>query len=201
MPLVEDTAPLAEPLIVGTPLPSPARPKTPVHEVILPSGRAVRLRTVTTAEYLDAKERAASNAGDLAKRPDPRGTRFARELDREMVALAVVAYTDCLDWTPSVEAQVKAQAAAHETMVQGLAPEARPPFEFQPDTAALLNTLPETAWHATTPLALVTPGDGELFAVFSDVADWEVLTRVAGDLLLPRRNMAAFVGKAQRVMR
>lgn len=199
MALVDDSAPLAEPLAVGTPLPSPARPKTPVHEVILPSGRAVRLRAVTTGEYLDAKERAASNVGD--RRPDPRGVRFARELDREMVALALVAYTDRLDWSSSVEAQVNAQLLEHEAMVRGLAPEARPPFEFQPDTAALLNTLPETAWHATTPLALVTPGDGELFTVFSDVADWEVLTRVAGDLLLPRRNMAAFVGKAQRVMR
>lgn len=199
MSLVEEHAPL--PIAPNPALPPPARPKQTFHELILPTGRAVRLRDINTADYLDAKEHAASDAGDPTKRPDPRGIRYARALDMEVLARAVVAYTDRIDWTETLNAQADAQMKAWASATQNLPAEARPVFEYKPDVEALLSALPETAWHATTPLDLLTGGPLGLVSVFSDVGEWEVLTRTMGDLLLPRRNMAGFVGKVQRVAR
>jgi len=175
--------------------------RAPCEEVILPSGRAVRLKVVTTAEYLGAKERAAATAGDPAKRPDPRNTRFSASLDRELLALAVTAYTDPIDWPRLLAAQQQQQAKAWAASVEALPEADRPPFVFAPDVKALLAAVPATTWQATTPLALSTPGKHSLTEVFDSVADWEVLTRVAGSLLMPSADLAGIVGKVQRVTR
>jgi len=180
---------------------TPTRPRTPCEEVIVPSGRAVRLKVVTTAEYLGAKERAAATAGDPTKRPDPRNTRFSAALDRELLALAVTAYTDPIDWPRLLDAQQQKQARAWAEATKGMPDAERPAFVFTPDVAALLAAVPAASWQATTPLALSTPGKQAITEVFDSVADWEVLTRVAGSLLMPSADLAGIVGKAQRVTR
>lgn len=185
----------------GLPAPYNPAPSQSLEEFILPSGRAVRLRSVRTEEYLGAKERAAATAGDPTKNPDPRGARMTAALDREMLALVVVAYTDELDWTPTLDAQAATQLMAWGAATKELAPEARPEFKFVPDASGLLAALPETAWHATTPMELTIPGPRSLLSVFNGIADWEVLTSMAGRLLLPKRNLSAIVGKARTVSR
>lgn len=195
------------------PVPAPdaggaRRPPTPptgsgrkLEEVILPSGRAVRLSLVKTAQYLEAKERAAATAGDPARQPDPRGARYTRALDHEMCALSVVAYTEALEWDDALASDAEAQRAAY-TAKYGEPPHpSAPPYIYQPDAAAMLATVPESAWLPTTPLELLTPGERSLDSVFCDVADWEVLTASVGRLLLPKRNLSGVVGKGRPVVR
>jgi hypothetical protein len=185
-------------------LPPPRIPTAGVRyeEVILPSGRVVRMRRVRTDEYLSAKERAAADCGDPARNPDPRGLRFSGALDRELLGLCVVAYTAPLEWSPVLEADVTRQQEAHAARMETLPPEQRTPFlPAPPKLDELIATVPPEAWHPCTPLELMGKGEHGLTTVFDSIADWEVLTSCAGRLLLPVRDLSGIVGKAVSVVR
>lgn len=182
----------------------PRAPTQRMEEVLLPSGRAVRIRAVKTREYLGAKERAAATAGDPTRNPDPGGRRYAAAVDRELLALALVAYTGPLDWGPVLDAQLDQQERAHRAMLEREArpPEQWPPFVFVPDAAALLATIPPEQWVPTTPLDLLQGGEGVgLESVFDGVADWEVLVATTARLLMPSRDLSGIAGKGRAVVR
>lgn len=196
---IEETAPSG-----GAALPPPRIPTAGIRyeEVILPSGRVVRMRRVRTDEYLSAKERAAADCGDPARNPDPRGLRFSAALDRELLGLCVVAYTAPLEWSPVLEADVTRQQAAHDERMATLPPEQRTPFFPAPtNVGEMVATVPGEAWHPTTPLELMGKGEHGLLSIFDSIADWEVLTSCAGRLLLPVRDLSGIVGKAVSVVR
>lgn len=184
--------------------PAPQAPQAPapatgrVEDHILPSGRIVRLRRVTTAEYLGAKERATLRVG---KAPDPRGQRMTAALDRELLALMVQAYTapEDVDWHALMQAQAAQQQAAWDARFGALPVEERPAFVYVPDRAGLIAQVPLTLFRPTTPQELLTVPGRTLDAVFTEVADWEVLTACAATMMLPTRDLSAIVGKARVV--
>lgn len=172
---------------------------------ILPSGRGVQMRKLTTREYLDAKERAAGLVGELTRtNPDPQGRRTSAAEEREMMALTITAYTDPFDWTPWMEEQIEAQrvawAAAHpaEGLAEGQTP---PPFVPMFDPVALLERLPPGAWRRCSPMELLTPGPNSMESVFTEVSDWAAMIAIGSKLLLPTRDFSVILGKARTVVR
>lgn len=169
---------------------------------ILPSGRAVQMRRLTTKEYLDAKERAAGLVGEITRtNPDPQGRRTSALEEREMMALCITAYTDPFDWTPWMEEQLRVQQAAWEKEHPATDGQPAAPYIPNLDPVALLDRLPPGAWRSTTPFELLTPGDRSLESIFTEVADWAVLVATGSKMLLPTRDFSAIVGKARTVVR
>lgn len=171
------------------------------EEHILPSGRVVRLRRITTGEYLGAKERATVRVG---KHPDPKGTRQGEALNREVLCLMVVAYTSPdIDWETLMEQQAAQQEAAHllkyPVAADGMPASDAPAFSYVPDRAALVAQVPASAYTMTTPQLLMIAGPQCIDNVFTEVADWEVLGMCAGQMLLPSRDLSRIVGKARVV--
>ena len=194
--------------------PAPVPPKPGAHrgrleDHILPTGMIVRLRRVTTAEYLACKQRAALDADP--RTPDPGAARHTAAMNRQMLALALVAYVpgDAVDWDDLMRAQVEQQQQqhdAHHARVEraardaGVEPPPRVPFVYVPDRAALIAHVPDTSFITTTPMALLTGvGGTKLTDLFDNIADWEALCMCAGALLAPTRDLSAIVGKARAV--
>lgn len=192
------TAPVAAPVGVAPTAPAAPAATGRVEDHILPSGRIARLRRVSTAEYLGAKERANARVG---KAPDPKGLRLTAAMDRELLALMVIAYTPAaaVDWYALMQGQAVAQQAAWDARFVGKPAEERPPFVYVPDRAALVAQVPETTFVPTTPMELLTAPGRTLDSVFTEVADWEVLTACAAAMMLPTRDLSMIVGKARVV--
>lgn len=191
-------APVAAPVGVAPTAPAAPAATGRVEDHILPSGRIARLRRVSTVEYLGAKERANARVG---KAPDPKGLRLTAAMDRELLALMVIAYTPAaaVDWYALMQGQAVAQQAAWDARFADKPAEERPPFVYVPDRAALVAQVPETTFVPTTPMELLTTPGRTLDSVFTEVADWEVLTACAAAMMLPTRDLSMIVGKARVV--
>jgi len=176
----------------------PFAPPSLYTEAILPSGRAVRIRRVVTAEYLGAKERALAAAGPEEGRLT---ARVSTALDRELLALAVVAYTAPRSW----EAELARQEAEHLAKfppeeVARLQEAGLPVPPFAPDPeAALASVLPEE-WLGVRPLDLLH-GELSVEHLFSEVADYQCLVDLVGRSLLPAANLRGLVGKSRTAAR
>lgn len=170
-------------------------------EVVLPTGRAVRIRRLGTREYLAVKEAAATAVGDS---PDPGGARYQLAMNREGLARALVAYTEPLDWAAAMEAQERARKAAAkaawDAAQESLPRKDRKSFVFMYDVQALLAGVSADEWQRTTPQELLV-GERSLEVVFNDVADWEVLVATVARSLLPKRDLSGIAGKVVRVAR
>lgn len=186
----------------GIPVPRATTGGRELVEVLLPSGRGVRLRRLTTQDFLAAREAAAASAGDPERKPDPRGVRYTGALDRECTALAVVSFTAEFDWTDTLRALTERARVAHEQAQLALPEDQRAAFVPVPTPAGeLLGLLPESAWCPTTPLKLLTPGADCLEELFRSPADWMMLTQEVGRLLAPTRSLAGIAGKGRTVVR
>jgi hypothetical protein len=181
------------------PRPRKVAPRVSTEEFILPSGRAVRLRAITTEEYVGARERAANATGDVTKKPDPNGARYQALLDVHMLSLMVQAYTDPMDWSETRAAQKVAQAAAFEREHRDTPLDERPRFEFTPDPDAMLEALDPEDWRTATPMSLMIPtASTYIRKVFNEPADWDMLAAVAAVVMTPRRDLAGIAGKARK---
>lgn len=178
---------------------TPSAPPALYTEAILPSGRAVRIRRVTTAEYLGAKERALAAAA-----PGEEGRltgRVSTALDRELLALAVVAYTASRSWEEELARQEAEHLAKFPPAEVARLREAGlpvPPFAADPE-AALASVLPEE-WLGVRPLDLLH-GELSVEHLFSEVADYQCLVDLVGRSLLPAANLRGLVGKSRTAAR
>lgn len=77
-------------------------------EAILPSGRAIRLKRLTTPDVFLAQERAADNIGTKS---DPGGVRLGNAMTRELMKICLKQITQPLEWVevggePDVDAML-----------------------------------------------------------------------------------------------
>lgn len=167
-------------------------------EAILATGRAVRVRRVTTAEYLGAKERALSTAATKGLPPEAVNARVASALDRELIALALVAYTEVRPWEEELTRQHREHVERYSTPeeVARLAEAKLPVPPFVPDVDAALASVAPSEWVPVRPVDLLM-GDRSVERLFNDVAEYQGLVTVVGNTLLPAVDLKGLVGKSR----
>lgn len=170
-------------------------------EAVLATGRAVRVRKVTTAEYLGAKERAMASVNGKGLEAAVVNARTAAALDRELIALALVAYTDARDWSAELLRQQEAYSAKYtEAEVARLAAANTPVPVFTVNVDEALASIPAGEWHPVRPIDLLV-GSRSVEDIFDDVADYQGLVNVVGSTLVPAVDLKGLVGKSRTAAR
>lgn len=197
---MSNTSPSAAPaLAVDTGGDRPAA--TLYTETILATGRAVRVRKVTTREYLAAKERAMASVNGKGLEPGTAAARTASALDRELIALALAAYTEPRDWSGEIERQrAEYNARFTEAEVARLMEAKQPVPLFTIDADAALSSIAPGEWREVRPIDLLM-GGRTAEDIFDDVADYQGLINVVGASLLPAVDLKGLVGKSRTAAR
>lgn len=178
------------------------RPSATLYtETVLASGRAVRVRKVTTREYLGAKERAMASVNGKGLEPAVVNARTASALDRELIALALVAYTEPRSWAAEIERQrAEYDKTYTEEVVAELMEAKRPVPVFTLDIDAALSSIAPGEWREVRPIDLLV-GSRTAEDIFEDVADYQGVVNTVGAALLPAVDLKGLVGKSRTAAR
>lgn len=162
-----------------------------LFEGLLPSGRAVRFSKLTTEQYFECQERAASAAGDPKR--DPLGVRLKQAVAVEMVKTSLRFVTQPLAW--------RFEPVRDKDGNPRLAADGKTPLLSEVvDVDAMLGAVDEKAWLAVDALTLGMADSPLSFNVlFGEIADFGQMARLIQETLEPARAASVLSGKARRI--
>lgn len=163
-----------------------------IHQTILPSGRAVRFRSLDTDDMLAAQQRVAAKIG---KRQDPGNGLFNTMLPKEIVASGVLFITG-----PRERVYKKVVLPPSFDRIGGEDIETPGETVDQLDVDAMLGAIPAADWQATNYQTLMGDGDLSIKKALRLYADFErVATLIADPHGHTRRGRVDTEGKVQTI--